>query len=167
VSYTKWASGPFFYYWTMQKQNQVLVDSFESEISALGFELVGVEMLSNGNTTTLRVYIDKDAGITIDDCVLVSQQLTGLLDVEDPIQGHYDLEVSSPGLDRPIFTLAQFECFVGQNVNCRLYAKLDGRRRFKGKLVKVENEHIFMSIDKGDYEIPFDMIERAKLVPDF
>ena len=158
---------PIFYFRLMHRQNQALIDLFEPEISALGYELLGVELGQNGHGSLLRVYIDKEDGITVDDCVLVSQQLTGLLDVEDPIQGQYELEVSSPGLDRPLFTLAQFERFIGEKVKLRLHTKLDGRRRYQGLLLAVENENILIDCDNEELVVPFNMIEQARLVPEF
>jgi len=107
----------------MYRQNQALLDLFGPEVAAIGYELLGIELNQNGHGSILRVYIDKDDGIMIDDCVLVSQQLAGLLDVEDPIKGNYELEVSSPGLDRPLFTIEQFNKFVGDTVKLKLYRK--------------------------------------------
>ena len=88
----------------MYIRNQILLDLLKPEIASMGYELLGLEVVKNQHMSLLRVYIDKPEGINIDDCVLVSQQLTGLLDVKDPIKGKYNLEVSSPGLDRPLFT---------------------------------------------------------------
>lgn len=163
----KMGFGPIFLLSDMQRQNQALVELFEPEIVALNYELIGVEIFQNGRNSTLRVYIDKTDGITVDDCALVSQQLTGLLDVEDPIEGQYDLEVSSPGLDRPLFTLSQFEQYIGHNVKLRLHTKLDGRRRLTGKLLKVDNDHVIIDCDENVINVPFQMIEQAKLVPEF
>lgn len=151
----------------MNRQNQALLDLFEPEVSALGYELLGIELNQNGQGSILRVYIDKDDGITIDDCVLVSQQLTGLLDVEDPIKGNYELEVSSPGLDRPIFTIEQFNKFIGETIKLRLYEKQDGRRRYVGLLVSVNDEMIIINCDDEDIEVPLNLIDRARLVPQF
>lgn len=138
---------------------------FEPEILALGYELVGIELNRHGNGAVLRVYIDNNDGITIDDCVLVSRQLTGLLDVESPIKGNYTLEVSSPGLDRPIFTLEQFKQVVGETIKLRLYAKQAGRKRFTGSLIAVNDQKIVISCDDEDIEVPVSMIDKARLVP--
>lgn len=159
--------GPIFLLLGMQIQNQVLIDLFEPEITALDYEFIGVELLQSERGSILRVYIDKVDGISVDDCVLVSQQLTGLLDVEDPIEGQYDLEVSSPGLDRPLFTLAHFEQFVGYDVKLRLHSKLNGRRRITGKLLNVVGENIVIICDELEFEVPFQIIDRAKLVPEY
>ena len=151
----------------MYRQNQALFDLFEPEIIAIGYELLGIELNQNGHGSILRVYIDKDEGITVDDCVLVSQQLTGLLDVEDPISGNYNLEVSSPGLDRPLFTLDQFKKIIGETVKLKLYEKYNGRKRFVGILKSVDNEEVVISSDDEEYNVPFGIIDRARLVPKF
>jgi ribosome maturation factor RimP len=151
----------------MYRQNQALLDLFEPEVAALGYELLGIELNQNGHGSILRIYIDKEGGIVVDDCVLVSQQLSGLLDVEDPIKGNYDLEVSSPGLDRPLFTLEQFKKYVGETVKLKLYEKLDGRKRFVGVLKAIEDENIIISCDEEEYTVPFRLLERARLVPQF
>jgi ribosome maturation factor RimP len=151
----------------MYRQNQALLDLFEPEVAAIGYELLGIELNQNGHGSILRVYIDKDNGITVDDCVLVSQQLAGLLDVEDPISGNYNLEVSSPGLDRPLFTIEQFKMFLGETVKLKLYEKHNGRKRFVGILKSVDIENVVIDCDGEEYNVPFRSIERARLVPQF
>ena len=158
---------PTFYFRLMHRQNQAFIDLFEPELAALGYELLGVELSRSGNGSLLRIYIDKDDGITIDDCVLVSQQLTGILDVEDPTSGNYELEVSSPGVDRPLFTLAQIERFVGSPIKLRLHTKLDGRRNISAVLISVENENLILDSDNEELVVPFNMIERARLIPEY
>jgi ribosome maturation factor RimP len=151
----------------MYRQNQALLDLFEPEAAAIGYEILGIELNQSTHGSLLRVYIDKEGGINVDDCALVSHQLAGLLDVEDPIQGNYDLEVSSPGLDRPLFTLAQLKKVVGQTIKIRLYEKLNGRKRFVGTLNSVNDEDIVINCEDGEYELPFRLIDRASLVPQF
>ena len=123
---------PIFYLWCdrMPRESAELRKLLEPAVSALGFELVGVEFVS-GRRGLLRLYIDSEDGVTIDDCQAVSHQVSGLLDVEDPIQGQYSLEVSSPGLDRPLFRAADFERFAGHEVSLRLVAPVEGRRKFR------------------------------------
>jgi len=136
----------------------------------MGYELFGVELLSRGGSlggAILRVYIDAEAGITLDDCAAVSHQLSGVLDVEDPIQGHYDLEVSSPGLDRPLFTVEHFERFPGQRAKVRLATKLEGRRHFEGRLAGVRGDRLCLEVDGVILELPLALIESARLVPEF
>lgn len=151
----------------MYRQNQALLELFSSEVAALGYELLGIELNQNGNHSVLRVYIDKDDGIMIDDCVLVSQQLTGILDVEDPIKGNYELEVSSPGLDRPLFTIEQFNRFIGETVKLRLYEKQEGRKNYIGLLVSASDELIVINCDDEDIEVPLTLIDKARLVPHY
>lgn len=139
----------------------------EPVVESLGFELVGVEYLVQGGDGLLRVYIDTENGIVVEDCSRVSHQLSGVLDVEDVIKGHYSLEVSSPGLDRPLFSLAHFERFVGSEVKLRLDAHQDGRRNFRGKIVGVEDGEIVLLIDGEEVCVPFLAIDRANLVAQF
>jgi ribosome maturation factor RimP len=148
--------------------NDKLTDVVASAIEPLGYELVGVEFMSQGRHSTLRVYIDLPDGITLEDCERVSRQLSSVLDVEDPIKGHYTLEVSSPGLDRPLFTAAQFAQFVGRLVRLRLRVPQDGHRKFKAVIREVQDEQVLLAEPEGDAEwrIPLDNIERANLVPE-
>ncbi len=151
----------------MHRHNQALIDLLEPEVMSLGFELVGVELGQNGGRSVLRVYIDKDEGIVIDDCVLVSNQLTGILDVEDPIKGHYELEVSSPGLDRPLFKPAHFQAVQGETIKVRLFEKINDRKRFTAILKSSTDEAIVLQTEDEEVVIPFNSIERARLVPDY
>ncbi len=138
-----------------------------SAVDALGFELVGVEYLAQGAHSVLRVFIDSEQGITLDDCSRVSHQISGVLEVEDPIRGKYNLEVSSPGLDRPLFSLAHFQRFVGRGVKLRLRQPLNGQRKFKGVINAVENEHIQITLDQEQVlELQIDEIEKANLIPE-
>ncbi len=151
----------------MYRQNQVLLDLFESEVAALGYELLGIELNQSTHGSILRVYIDKEGGIVVEDCVAVSRQLSAVLDVEDPIRGNYDLEVSSPGLDRPLFTVEQFKKVIGETIKLRLYEKYDNRKRFAGILKAVDDEEVVIECDNEEYNVPFRLIERARLVPQF
>ncbi|VAX13392.1 Bacterial ribosome SSU maturation protein RimP [hydrothermal vent metagenome] len=138
-----------------------------SAVEALGLELVGVEYFAQGAHSVLRVYIDSELGVTLDDCSRVSHQLSGVLEVEDPIRGKFNLEVSSPGLDRPLFTLAHFERFVGQGVKLRLRQPLNGQRKFKGVIAAVEDGHIQITLDDSQtLELEIDEIEKANLIPE-
>lgn len=139
---------------------------FEPVVEGLGYELVGVEFISAGNHSVLRVYIDHDDGIDLDDCTAVSRQVSALLDVEDPIPGQYNLEVSSPGLDRPLFSLAQFEQFVGHSASVDLREKLAGRRRLNGTIEGVRDHSVVLRADEEEYVIPIGAIGKAHLVPE-
>jgi ribosome maturation factor RimP len=143
-----------------------LSDIIGPVVEAMGYELVGVEYLSRGRQGLLRVYIDHEGGITLDDCSAVSHQVSGVLDVEDPVHEHYDLEVSSPGLDRPLFTREHFERFTGHPAKVSLREKLDGRRRFTGVLQGLEGDALLMEVDGETRRLPLDRIESARLVPE-
>ena len=147
----------------MYIQNQNLLDLFEPEITAMGFELLGIELIKNGHISLLRVYIDKFEGVNIDDCVLVSQQLTGLLDVKDPIKGQYNLEVSSPGIDRPLFTDEQLKKHIGHIVMIKLREKYRGKRKITGVLEAVNNLEIIIKCNENNEKIPSELIDKAKL----
>ncbi|KOR31445.1 hypothetical protein TI04_00810 [Achromatium sp. WMS2] len=137
-------------------------------VTGLGYELLGIEMFSKGHSgTVLRVYIDHMDGISLDDCSLVSQQLSGVLDVADPIAGQYDLEVSSPGANRPLFELAHFERFKGNKVRVALLGAMEGRKRFNGTLVGTSKQEVLIAEGEVLYHIPLDKIDTARIVPDF
>ena len=138
----------------------------EPVIALLGYELVGIEYLVQGGNNVLRVYIDKDGGVTLDDCQKVSRQVSGVLDVEDPIHDRYALEVSSPGLDRPLFTREHFARYTGHSVQIRLDKPLDGRRNFKGIIQGMQDEAVLLEVDGTQFVLPLQAIEKAKLVPD-
>jgi len=144
-----------------------LFELLEPGARALGFELVTLELTGKGHGTVLRVYIDGPDGVTVDDCADVSHQLSGILDLEDPIPGHYTLEVSSPGLDRPLAKREHFVRVVGETVNVRLRRPLNGRRRFVGTLRAVEADAVVVEVDGQDHRLALDEIERAKLVPEY
>lgn len=147
----------------MGSKNQQIADMLESTVTALGFELWGVEYIAQGRHSVVRVYIDNPDGITVDDCAAVSEQVSSILDVEDPVNGEYTLEVSSPGLDRLLFTLAQFAGYVGEWVDLRLRRAFEGRRRFKGLLKGIEGEDVVVQIDDHEYLLPYSAIETARV----
>lgn len=139
----------------------------EPAVETLGYELVGLEYLSQGKHSLLRVYIDSEDGITLDDCERVSHQVSGLLDVEDAMHGHYNLEVSSPGLDRPLFTIEHFKRFKGQQVKVKLTLPIDGQKKFKGTICDIsDNNVVVLEVDAQEIELPFNTIEKANLVPE-
>lgn len=148
----------------MNKSEQQITDLLEPTINALGLQLWGVEHLSQGRHSVLRIFIESADGISIEDCEQVSRQVSAILDVEDPIAGEYTLEVSSPGADRRLFTLEQFAQFVGNEVDVRLKTPLEGRRKFKGQLTGVSGDQISLQIDDSEYQCPFEAIERANVV---
>ncbi len=135
-------------------------------VTALDYELVGVERLSQGgHGALLRVYIDHPSGINLSDCERVSYQVNGVLDVNDPIPGHYTLEVSSPGLERPLFTLDHFIRFVGHKIKVRLIQPLNARRNFTGLLQRIQDHHMIVVECEGtEYSLPYNQIDKAHLV---
>ncbi|MBA1264431.1 ribosome maturation factor RimP [Stutzerimonas sp. NM35] len=136
-------------------------------VEALGYQCWGIEFLSQGRHSLLRVYIDHANGILIDDCEKVSRQLSGVLDVEDPISSDYTLEVSSPGMDRPLFTLEQYVANVGEQVKIKLRSPFEGRRNFQGLLRGVEEQDVVVLVDDHEYLLPIDMIDKTNIVPRF
>lgn len=136
-------------------------------VEALGYECWGVEFLSQGRHSLLRIYIDHPNGILVEDCEKVSRQVSGVLDVEDPISNEYTLEVSSPGMDRPLFTLAQFAKHAGEVVKIKLRSPYEGRRNFQGPLRGVEEQDVVVLVDDHEYLLPIDLIEKANIIPRF
>lgn len=136
----------------------------EPTINEMGFELWGVQQIAQGKSSTLRIFIDSEKGISVDDCALVSHQVSAILDVEDPIQGRYTLEISSPGLERSLFTLEQYQKYVGKWVKLSLRIPFEGRRRFVGVLNGIEDDEILLQIEDEEYVLPFETIEKANVV---
>jgi ribosome maturation factor RimP len=151
---------------------QALAQRFSAALGDLGLECLGLEFTPAQGQSTLRVYLDvldRTAGreVTLDDCEAASRELSALLDVDDPIPGHYVLEVSSPGLDRPLFTAEQFARVVGQEVKVLLKAPLEGRRRLRGKLVSVDDGRIALEAEGRTFDFAHDDVESARVVPDW
>jgi ribosome maturation factor RimP len=159
---------------------QALSQRFSEVLADLGLECLGVEFTPSHGQSTLRVYLDlldKDGAgestdglpreVGIEDCETASRELSAMLDVEDPVPGHYVLEVSSPGIDRPLFTAAQFAKVAGQEVKLLLKAPLEGRRRLRGKLVSVEGERIVLDAENKMFEFEHALVESARVVPDW
>lgn len=136
-------------------------------VEALGYVCWGVEYISQGRHSLLRVYIDHPNGILVEDCETVSRQVSGVLDVEDPITNEYTLEVSSPGMDRPLFTLEQFAAHAGEQVKVKLRSPFEGRRNFQGLLRGVEDQDVVVQVDEHEYLLPIEMIDKANVVPRF
>ncbi len=152
----------------MKQDPLQLGDMLEPGITSMGYELVGVEFQTGGKGGgLLRVYIDSEAGITAEDCQKVSYQVSGVLDVEDPIPGHFTLEISSPGLDRMLFRKQDFERFAGQLIKLRTAYPIEGQRKFKGRLLGLQGENVVFEQDDMEISLPFDQIEQARLVPEY
>jgi ribosome maturation factor RimP len=152
----------------MRHAPQALSDLVRSVVEPMGYEFVGLEFVPPGRGEgLLRVYIDQPDGVVLDDCAAVSHQLSGVLDVEDPIRGEYNLEVSSPGLDRPLFEAEHFRRFAGQAATVRLAVPENGRRKFKGEILRTDEEAVWLRVDGDEVRLPFDRIDSAKLVPEY
>jgi ribosome maturation factor RimP len=158
-------------------------------VAALGLELLGIEYLPSPGGAVLRLYIDvpgdgdgdtpaTDAGaaegeapaprgVTVEDCEAVSREVSAQLDVADPISGNYTLEVSSPGLERPLFSLAHFERFAGETAKVGLKLPQDGRRKLTGEILRVDGDTVVFALDGAEFAVAFDNIDRARLVPDW
>ena len=141
-----------------------LTTLLEPVIEALGYELVLLEFAPSDNAL-LRLYIDSEGGIRLEDCERVSKEVSGVLDVEDPISGNYRLEVSSPGLDRPLVKPAHYERFVSHKARVQLLAPINGRRKFAGVIRGVTERAVALELAEGLVELEFSAIERARLVP--
>ena len=141
-----------------------LLELLEPAVAALGYELADLDA-HFGRRGLLRLYIDRDGGVTVDDCQRVSEQIGALLDVEDPLPGSYVLEVSSPGFDRRLRTPAHFERFRGEQARIELKDALDGRRNFTGKLAGVEGHEVLIEIDREMWRLPLKDIAVARLAP--
>ncbi len=147
----------------LQKLRRVLA----AVVETMGYELVGVEFHARHDNSLLRIYIDGENGIALDDCQRVSHQLGGVLDVEDPIAGRYTLEISSPGLDRPLFEPRHFVRFAGSEVRIQLRELLDGRRKLVGRLLGMHDDDVAIIDSEGrEWRVPLERIEKARLVPE-
>ena len=136
-------------------------------VQDLGYEFVGLEFSSNPRNPVLVLYIDKADGVAIEDCERTSREVAALLDVEDPIAGRYVLEVSSPGLDRPLFSPEQFGRFAGEVVQIALFAPQEGRRKFRGRILGVEDDRVHIEQDGEEVTLEHGNIAKARLVPDY
>ena len=159
----------------MSDKHSEIAELLGPTIASLGLELLGIEYLPAPGGATLRLYIDVPAGeggadlrtVTIDDCEAVSREVSAQLDVADPISGTYTLEVSSPGLDRPLFTPVQFARFLGEQAKVALKLPQDGRRRLQGTILRVEGGNVAFELDGAEFVVAADNIDKARLVPDW
>ncbi len=162
----------FFFVWKlagdfMKQAPEHLLNLIEPLVEGLGYECVGIEYSPHPKHGLLRVYIDREQGILLHDCTTVSHHLSGVLDVEDPIPGNYQLEISSPGDDRPLFKLSQFARHIGSLVQVHLFGPVEGRRKIKGFIEKIEGDQVTLSEAGQVYQVPFSAMSKARLVPDY
>lgn len=138
-------------------------------VEDMGYELVGVEYIASGKHSILRVYIDSDKGIGLNDCETVSHQLSSIFDVEEPIKSQYNLEVSSPGIERPLFDIKHYQRFLGYDVKLKLVRAINAQRKFKGVIASVSENNNSIELVTGLSSITLDinMIEKANLIAHF
>ena len=151
----------------MATLEQNLQEMLQGAVEDLGCELWGIECQRAGRFMTVRLFVDKEGGVTVDDCADVSRQVSAILDVEDPIADKYNLEVSSPGLDRPLFTLPQFERYIGQDIAVNLRIPVMERRKWQGKLGRIENDMVTLIVDGQEQVLVFGNIQKANVVAKF
>jgi ribosome maturation factor RimP len=144
-----------------------ITEMLTASVEDLGYELVGVEYIRAGKHSTLRVYIDQEEGILVDDCAAVSRQVSAIMDVEDPITNEYSLEVSSPGMNRPLFKAEHYQTFAGDEVKIQLRMPIQNRRRWKGVIVSAEDEIICLNVDGREERFALSNIQKANIVPKF
>jgi len=135
----------------------------------MGYELLGIEYVGSGKYSVLRLYIDCEEGVGVNDCETVSRQVSSLMDVEDPINGQYNLEVSSPGIERPLFVIAHYQRFLGHDIRLRTYRPIEGKRNFTGSIGSVEEtaNTIELVTELGSVTLDIELIEKANLVAHF
>ncbi len=148
----------------MQERVQALLEPL---VESLGYELVCLELHGAGNNSLLRLYIDSPDGIGLEDCERVSREVSAAMDVADPISSSYRLEVSSPGLDRPLAKPEHFRRYAGCQAKVQMRVPVNGRRRFAGKLAGLEQDEILIEVDGSSYRLPLGQVEKARLVPDY
>lgn len=152
----------------MTKEQNLLIGEIwnllEPVVAAQGMEILEIEYRRESMGWVLRIFIDSERGIAVDDCAAISRLTSDLLDVSDLIQTHYNLEISSPGVDRPLRKLEQFQKYIGDVIEVRTISPLQGRRNFKGLLQSASSEGVGMECDGKSYSIPLDLIERARLL---
>ncbi|MDD1783910.1 ribosome maturation factor RimP [Enterovibrio sp. ZSDZ35] len=148
----------------LEKQLHALL---EAPVEALDYELVGLEFVRAGQHSTLRIFIDHENGITVEDCAEVSRQVSAVMDVEDPITVAYNLEVSSPGLERPLFKAEHYQRFIGHEVTIVLKMAMQNRRKWKGDILSIEGETVTISVDGNEEAFALSNIAKANLVPSF
>ena len=162
---------PFFVWAGFNSMRDALMRLLEPPIEALNYELVDVEFAQAGRGGVLRIFIDRRAGdsslgITVDDCANVSHAVSQVLETQDPIKGHYTLEVSSPGFDRILRTRAHFERFVGERIFAELKLPIEGRRRFVGVLKSIAEDAVVVEVDGKAHSLPLERIQKARLRPE-
>ncbi len=153
----------------MAKNTDKITNLIAPSIEDLGYELVGVEHIASGKHSVVRIYIDSDNGIGVDDCATVSHQISSIFDVEDPITEQYNLEVSSPGVERPLFHIGHYQRFLGHDIKLRLLRSIEGQRKFSGAIGSVSEADgsIELITELGPVVLDIDLIDKANLIAHF
>lgn len=151
----------------MKQAPEHLLALIKPIVEGLGYECVGVEFNPHPKNGLLRIYIDKEKGVVLEDCSKVSHQISGVLDVEKPISTHYNLEVSSPGTNRPFFKLSQFEQYIGSIITINLLKPINKQRKITGQIESVKDTVVLLKQDNQLLEIPFRVMSKARLVPEY
>jgi len=151
----------------MRRDQTHLWELFEPVVSGMGYDLIEIEHFPNPKHGVLRLYIDKEGGVNVDDCSSVSRQISALIDVEEPINGQFNLEVSSPGSDRPLRRLKDFQRFTGSLVKLKTVMPLEGQRNFKGRMLEASEDVLVIETDTEELSLPMNAIEKARIVPEF
>ncbi|MCE2593738.1 ribosome maturation factor RimP [Motilimonas cestriensis] len=146
---------------------QKLTEMLEPSVTDLGFELLGIEFHNAGKNSVLRVYIDHENGIFVENCAQVSHQVSAILDVEDPISSEYTLEVSSAGMERPLFKVEHYQQFIGEEVKLQLRMPITNRRKWKGVIKAAENDLITLEVEGREESFAISNIQKANIVPKF
>ncbi|MGS0680570.1 ribosome maturation factor RimP [Shewanella sp. 125m-7] len=144
-----------------------LVEMLKAPVEALGHKLWGLEYIQAGKHSILRLYIDNEKGIFIEDCAEASRQVSAVMDVEDPISSEYTLEVSSPGVDRPLFTAEQYQAYIGETVKVQLTMPVAGSRNLKGTVTGVEGQMLTLSVDGNELIVALDNIRKGNVIAKF
>jgi len=151
----------------MRRDQTHLWELFEPVVNGMGFDLIEIEHFPNPKHGVLRLYIDKEGGVNVDDCSTVSRQISALIDVEDPVSGQFNLEISSPGVDRPLRRLVDFQRFAGSLVKLKTVMPLEGQRNFKGRLLEASEETVVIETDDEEISLPMTAIDKARIVPEY
>jgi ribosome maturation factor RimP len=151
----------------MRRELTHLWELFEPVVNGMGYDLIEIEHFPNPKHGVLRLYIDKEDGITIDDCSDVSRQISALIDVEDPVRGQFNLEVSSPGMDRPLRRVKDFQRFTGSQVKLKTIMPFEGQRNFSGRLLEADEDSVVIETDTEEITIPMSALDKARVVPEF
>ena len=151
----------------MRRDQTHLWEMFEPVVKGMGYDLIEIEHFPNPKHGVLRLYIDKEGGVNVDDCSSVSHQISALIDVEDPVRGQFNLEISSPGADRPLRRLKDFQRFTGSLVKLKTVMPLEGQRNFKGRLLEASEDTVVIETDDEEISLPMSAVEKARIVPEY